>query len=58
MESMRGSGRISAADWARGRGIQGLPILLGRTALLEKIGPDEAEPEGFGDSKVEGENEV
>jgi hypothetical protein len=26
--------------------------------LLEKIGPDEAKPEGFGGSKVEGENEV
>jgi hypothetical protein len=26
--------------------------------LREKIGPDEADPEGFGDPKVEGENEV
>jgi hypothetical protein len=27
-------------------------------ALRAKNGPDEAEPEGFGGSKVEGENEV
>jgi hypothetical protein len=27
-------------------------------ALRAKISPDEAEPEGFGGSKVEGENEV
>ena len=26
--------------------------------MREKIGPDEAEPEGFGGSKVEGDNEV
>jgi hypothetical protein len=27
-------------------------------AFRAKIGPDETEPEGFGGSKVEGENEV
>ena len=26
--------------------------------MREKIGPDEAEPEGFGGSRVEGDNEV
>ena len=38
--------------------VQGLLILIGRTALREKMGPDEAEPEGFGGSKVKGDNEV
>ena len=26
--------------------------------MREKIGPDEAEPQGFGGSKVEGDNEL
>ena len=40
------------------RFIRALLTLLGWTALRAKIGPDEAEPEGFGGSKVEGEYEV
>src|ERR1035438_2462940 len=36
----------------------GLLTLLGWMALREKIGPDEAEPEGCGGSTVEGENDV
>jgi hypothetical protein len=37
---------------------QGLLTLLRWTALLVKIRSDATEPEGFGGSKVEGENKV
>jgi hypothetical protein len=36
----------------------GLLTLPERMALRAQIGSDEAEPEGFGGSKVEGDNEV
>jgi hypothetical protein len=42
----------------RTRRHQGLSSNSEGVALRGKIGPDEAEPEGFGGSKVEGDNEV